>query len=75
MKQRLHEIQQLVNEPLLAPALAAVAAAEPRLGNSQALLTAADEIGKAAYTFAQQANGERLSALDSYLPRPEQYKN
>jgi hypothetical protein len=73
MKQRLHEIQQRVNEPTLAPALEAVATVEPRLGNSAALLAAADAVGKAAYVFAEQAEGARLSAIDSFVPRKEQY--
>ena len=33
MKQRLHEIQKLVNDPLIQPALDAVATVELRLGN------------------------------------------
>jgi hypothetical protein len=72
MKQRLHEIQQLVKEPTIAPALEALATVEPRLGNSAALLAAADAVGKAAYAFADQADGARLSAIDSFLPRAEQ---
>jgi hypothetical protein len=75
MKQRLHEIQRLVNDPLLEPALAAVATVELRLGNSQAILEAADAVGEAAYTFAAEADGNHLSALDRFLPQPEQYKN
>ena len=75
MKQRLHEIQALVNEPLLAPALAAVATVELRLGNKDAVLAAAGEVGKAAYLFAEKADGNWLSALDSLLPKPDQYKN
>jgi hypothetical protein len=75
MKARLHEIQKLVNEPLLLPALEAVSTVELRLGNSDSLLAAADAIAKAAYTFAEQADGERFAAIDPLLPRPEQYKN
>jgi hypothetical protein len=75
MKARLHEIQKLVNDPLRAPALEAVSTVELRLGNSAELLTAADTIAKTAFEFAEQANGERLAAIDPLLPRPEQYKN
>jgi hypothetical protein len=74
MKQRLHEIQKLANEPLLAPAIEAVATVELRLGNAREILAAADAIGKAAYTFAEQADGDRFAALDPFLPRPEQYR-
>jgi len=75
MKQRLHEIQRLVNEPLLAPAIEAVSTVELRLGNSAMLIEAADKVAEAAYTFADQADGDRLTPLDPLLPRPEQYIN
>jgi hypothetical protein len=73
MKQRLHDIQQLVKEPTIAPALEAVATVEPRLGNSAALVAAADAVGKATYAFAEQVDGTRLSAIDSFVPRTDQY--
>jgi hypothetical protein len=75
MKRRLHEIQRLVNEPLIQAALDAVATVELRLGNSAAITDAADAIGHAAYEFAEQADGGRLAAIDSLLPLPSQYKN
>jgi hypothetical protein len=75
MKRRLHEIQQAVNEPLIQPALDAVAAVELRLGNSQAITTAADAVGKAAFEFAGRADGNRLATIDPLLPQPGQYKN
>jgi hypothetical protein len=74
MKKRLHEIQSFLNEPLLQPAIEAVATVELRLGNSAAILGAADEVGKTAYGFAEEADGSRLSALDSLLPQPGQFK-
>jgi hypothetical protein len=75
MKKRLHEIQRLVNEPLLQPALDAVATVELRLGNKEAINAAADAVGKSAHEFADQADGKRLTAVDSMLPPPSQYKN
>ena len=75
MKKRLHEIQKLVNDPLLQPALDAVATVELRLGNKEAIIAAADAVGKAAYEFAEQADGKRLAAIDPLLPQPSQYKN
>jgi hypothetical protein len=75
MKQRLHEIQELVDDPLLAPAVEAVATVELRLGNSAAIVAAADAVGQAAYTFAAEADGKGLSAIDPLLPQPGQYKN
>jgi hypothetical protein len=74
-KQRLHEIQRLVDDPLLEPALAAVSNVELRLGNSPAIIATADAVSQAAYTFADEADGKRLTALDRLLPKLEQYKN
>jgi hypothetical protein len=75
MKKRLHEIQQIANEPLLVPALEAVSAVELRLGNHAAIVAAADAVGKAAYQFAAEADGDRLSTLDPLIPQPSLYKN
>ena len=75
MKQRLHEIQKLINDPLLSPAIDAVAEVELRLNNKEAIVAAAEAVGKAAFTFAEQADGNRLAALDPLIPQPTQYKN
>ncbi len=75
MKRRLHEIQRLAGEPLLEPALDAVATVELRLDNAEAITTAADAVGKAAFEFAAAADGQRLAAIDPLLPPPSQYKN
>jgi hypothetical protein len=75
MKQRLHEIQKLINDPLLQPAIDAVAAVELRLNNKAAIVAAADAVGKVAFAFADQADGNRLAALDPQIPQPAQYKN
>jgi Cytochrome c554 and c-prime len=75
MKKRLHEIQNLVKDPLLQPPLDAVATVELRLGNKDAIVAAADSVGKAAYEFADQADGKKLSAIDTMLPLPNAYKN
>ena len=75
MKRRLHEIQNLVHDPLIEPALSAVSTVELLLNNRDALLAAADEVGKAALKFAEAANGNHLAAVDSLLPQPGQYTN
>ena len=75
MKHRLHEIHALVGEPLMQPALDAVATVELRLGNSAAIVEAADAVGKAAHAFAEQADGNRLAALDALIPPPARYQN
>jgi hypothetical protein len=75
MKHRLHEIQKLVDDPLLKPALEAVAKVELRLGNAAEIEAGADAVGSAAQQFAAEADGERLAAVDPLLPTPGQYKN
>jgi hypothetical protein len=59
----------------LQPAIDAVSTLELRLGNSAAIVAAADAVGKAALELAEQADGERLAAIDPLLPRPSEYKN
>jgi hypothetical protein len=75
MKRRLHEIQRLVNDPLIQPALDAVAAVELRLGNAAAITAAANEVGRAAKEFAESADGNSLALVDPLLPQPSEYKN
>jgi hypothetical protein len=75
MKKKLLEIQKLVNDPLLNPALEAVDTVELRLGNSAAIAAAADAVGKTANEFAEKADGKRLTAIDGLVPRQDQYKN
>jgi formate-dependent nitrite reductase cytochrome c552 subunit len=74
-KRRLHEVQALIREPLIQPALDAVATVELRLANRGAIEAAADAVGEAAYKFAEEADGEKFTALDPLLPQPAQYKN
>lgn len=73
-KQSLTEIQGLLNHPLIAEALGAVATLELRLGNGPAIEAAAQRIGDAAYAFAERADGAQLAAIDGLLPPPSQYK-
>jgi hypothetical protein len=75
MKQRLLEIQQLVHDPLVDPALDAMSTVELRVNNGAALTEAADKVGRAAFEFAEKANGDQLAAIDPLLPKPSQYKN
>jgi hypothetical protein len=73
-KQKLWQVQRLIDNPSVATALEAVAELELKLGNRDQLVAAANAIGKAAYEFAE-ADGSTLSAIDSLLPSPKQYKN
>jgi len=73
-KRRLYEISQLVENPQLAAAMQAALGVRLKLNNREAIVAAADEIGKAAYEFAATADGAALGAIDPLLPRPDHYK-
>lgn len=73
-KQSLWEVQRLINDPLIAPALDAVAGLELKLGNAAAITAAADEVSLAAYSFAERSDGARLAAIDGLIAPPSQYK-
>lgn len=74
LKRKLLEIQQSIDDPHVQQAMDAALLAPLRLNQQEALLSAADAIGKAAFTFAQQADGNELAALDPLLPSPDVYK-
>lgn len=72
-KKKLWEVQRLINDPQIAKALEAVASLELTLGNTENLVKAADEVGKAAMAFAE-TDGNQLQAIDPLLPQPKDYK-
>jgi hypothetical protein len=73
-KRRLYEISQLVENPHVAAAMDAALGVRLKLNNREALLAAANEIGRQAYEFAATADGANLAAIDPLLPTPAQYK-
>jgi hypothetical protein len=73
-KRRLYGISQLIENPHINAALQAALGVRVKLNNLDALVAAADEIGKAAEQFAATAEGASLTAIDSLLPTPQQYK-
>jgi hypothetical protein len=52
-----------------------VSTVELRLDNREAIVAAADAVGKAAFEFADQADGNRLSMIDPLVPQPTQYRH
>lgn len=74
-KRKLWEIQQRVSDERIARALEAVSSVELTLGNSDAILAAADEIEKVAYEFAETADGSQFGAIDDLVPKPRDFKN
>jgi hypothetical protein len=73
-KRRLYEISQLVENPHVQSAVQAALGVRLKLNNRDALVAAADEIGKSALEFAGVADGATLAAIDPLLPTPSQYK-
>ncbi|TWT85839.1 Perchlorate reductase subunit gamma precursor [Posidoniimonas polymericola] len=75
VKQRLWEAQRLLDDRLIAKALDAVAELELTLDNADAILNAANRVGKAAQEFSKTADGATLAAIDPLLPTADKYKN
>lgn len=74
LKKKLYEIGELIDDPHVDEAIEAALAVPLKLNHQSELNAAADVVGKAAFTFAAEADGNTLAALDPLLPKPEQYK-
>ena len=74
LKRKLQEIDKLVDDPSIKQAMDAALSAPLKLNQPEVLSAAAETIGKAAFAFAESANGDTLAALDPLLPPPSQYK-
>jgi hypothetical protein len=75
LKKKLYGISELVSDPHIDDALQAALSVPLQLNQQKQLTAAAAAVGKAAFEFAKDAAGEKLSAIDPLLPKPEQYKN
>jgi hypothetical protein len=73
-KRRLYQISQLIDNQHVREAVDAALAVRLKLNNRDALVAAADAVGRAAQEFAATADGATLGAIDSLLPAPAQYK-
>lgn len=74
LKRKLLEIQKLTDNPHVKQAMDIALQTPLQLGQQQSLESAANAVGKAAFAFAQDADGEQLSAIDPLLPDPSTYK-
>ncbi len=74
LKRKLYEIQQVIEDPNVQQAMDAALMAPLKLNQQDVLASAAESVGKAAFAFAQSADGNDLAALDSLLPDPSKYK-
>src|SRR4029078_13628429 len=72
-KRRLYEISQLVDNPQVRAGVGAMLQALLKLNNREALIAAADAVGRAAQEFAATADGATLGAIDSLLAAPATY--
>lgn len=70
----LEEINGLLKAPELEQAIQAAKAARLKLNNEAELTQAADQVGKAAQAFTDEHEGSQLAAVDSLLPKANDYK-
>jgi hypothetical protein len=75
LKQKLHDIGELIDNPHVGDALQAALAVPLQLNQQAQLTAAANAVGKAAFKFANEVDGNTLAAIDPLLPPPVQYKN
>jgi hypothetical protein len=68
-------LQQKINDPNVQRALVAFASAELRTNNTEQLNAIANEIEAAGMSFVKEYDSEKLQAIASELPNPQQYKN
>ena len=71
---KLYELSKQISDPNVQTVLQTFASAELKTNNQSELLSVADQIRAAGEKFAREADGKRLSAVDSLLPSPETYK-
>ena len=74
LKRKLQEIRQQTDNPFVQQAFDAALHAPLKLNQSEPLLAAAKTIGEAAFSFANEADGNDLAAIDTLLPQPNSYK-
>jgi Cytochrome c554 and c-prime len=72
---RLQAAQGKLNQPLLDEIQAVFSSVKLRLNNSAELIEAADKISGLGVRFAATVKGEDLSAMDSFIPPAERWKN
>jgi len=74
LKRQLHAIGEKVEHPSIHQALDATLSVRIKLNNREALIAAADAVGRAALEFAKSESGDTLEPIDALLPDAKQYK-
>ena len=70
----LAEIQEEIQNEYLQTALERAYATRLKTNNAADLVAAADEVGKAAFRFAETVDGGQLAAIDKRIPSESDYK-
>jgi hypothetical protein len=73
-KRRLYAISKVLDNAEVTRAVDAATGVRLKLNNREALVAAADEVGKAAFALASTSDGSDLAAIDALVPKPEQYR-
>ena len=71
---KLFEIQQEIKHADIEQILTSFSLAQLKINNSEQLNSIADQIREAGRKFAREVDGASLSAVDQWLPKPEDYK-
>jgi hypothetical protein len=71
---RLYEIQQQINDPHVQQVLEAFSHARLAINNAAQLNGIADQIRTLGITFAAEADGSQMAAVDPWLPSPDTYR-
>ncbi len=70
----LAELQLQLQDPYVQPAVDAALGVKLKTENAGNLTTAADQVGAAAFAFAERVDGSTLGAVQSMMPAPDSYK-
>lgn len=71
---RLYEIQQQINDPILQQVLESFAGARLAINNAEQLNKIADEINEYGTRFGALTDGNKLAAVDKWLPTKDEYR-
>lgn len=71
---KLAELQLRLQNQFLQPAVDAALTVKLKTENADNLTAAADQVGAAAYAFAENVDGSTLGVVQSMMPPPENYK-
>ena len=74
LRVKLAQLQALIQNQYLQPAVDAALEVKLKTDNQEKLIEAADQVGAAAYAFAENVDGAQLKAVDNWMPTKAQYK-